>query len=168
VSASAVIDLRSSRSGRLAARLRAEDGVGLVELLIAILVLNVGIFATIGAFSSAGATIRRASHISTAAAIADQEINALRNMSYANIVNASAFTWPSAPDGRTYTVQVAVTSGSGVQVTNGSANLKQATVTVYDGSVVTATKLLVTSTSTFSRCTQSGLQNDSGTTPCVS
>lgn len=165
MNAAALIDRPRGRRSLLPAKLRDEDGLGLIELLIALLVLNVGIFATLGAFTSAGAAIRRASHISTASAIADQEIEALHNMKYANISSVAAFTWPAAqsPDGRTYTVQVAVSSGSGVQVTGGSANLKQAIVTVSD-----STGALVRNTTTFSRCTQSGLQGDTGNTPCQS
>lgn len=149
------------------AKLRAEDGVGLVELLIAILVLNVGIFATIGAFTSAATTIRNASHISTAAAIADKTIEGLHNQKYSNIVSSGP-TNTTGPDGRTYNVQVVVSSGTGVQVTGGSANLAQAVVTVRDGAAGGGGRVLVTSTTTLSRCTQSGLQSDSGITPCFS
>jgi Tfp pilus assembly protein PilV len=167
VTAAVDIGLRRVRPSRLAAKLRGEDGIGLIELLIALLVLNVGIFATLGAFTSAATTIRRASHISTAAAIADQEVEALHNAKYdTGIVTQAAFTWPSAqtPDGRTYSVQVDVTPGR--QVTGvtyqGSAFVKEATVTVYDGAATDPNKtLLVKSMTTFSRCTQAGL----GTTP---
>jgi Tfp pilus assembly protein PilE len=144
--------------------MRNEDGIGIIELLIALLVLNVGIFATLGAFTSAASQIRRSSHISTAAAIADQEMEALHNLRYSQILTVSQtpFTWPNAPDGGKYTVQVSLASG---QVTGGSANLEQATVTVTDQN---DSKASVTETSTFSRCTQSGLQGDTGQTPCQS
>ena len=162
MTAALVIDLRWGRLSRLAARMRNEDGIGLIELLIALLVLNVGIFATLGAFTSAASTLKRSSRISTAAAIADQEIEALHNLRYSQIVNVPSTTWPNAPDGGTYTYQVAVTPG---QVTGGSANLEQAAVTVTSTVDPTAK---VTSITTFSRCTQSGLQGDSGQTPCQS
>ena len=142
--------------------MRNEDGIGLIELLIALLVLNVGIFATLGAFTSAASTLRRSSRVSTAAAIADQEIEALHNLRYSQIVNVASTTWPNAPDGGIYTYQVAVTPG---QVTGGSANLEQAAVTVTSSADARAK---VTSITTFSRCTQSGLQGDSGQTPCQS
>jgi Tfp pilus assembly protein PilV len=164
VTATAVIDPRSSRFDRLAAKLRGEEGVGIVELLIAVLVLNIGIFATIGAFTSAATTIRSASRISTAAAIADQTVESLHNVKYSNIVNQAA-TNTTGADGRTYNVQIAVSSG---QVTGGSANLKQAVVTVRDGAAGAGGKLLVTSTTTIARCTQSGVQSDSGQAPCYS
>ena len=142
--------------------MRNEDGIGLIELLIALLVLNVGIFATLGAFTSAASTLKRSSRISTAAAIADQEIEALHNLRYSQIVNVALATWPNAPDGGSYTYQVVVTPA---QVTGGSANLEQAAVTVTSSADARAK---VTSITTFSRCTQSGLQGDSGQTPCQS
>jgi Tfp pilus assembly protein PilE len=146
--------------------MRDEDGLGLIELLIALLVLNVGIFATLGAFTSAASTLKRTSRVSTAAAIADQEIEALHNESYNQILltPTGTATWPSAltPDGGTYTYKVQLTSG---QVTGGSANLEQAAVTVTSSADPNAS---VTSVTTFSRCTQSGLLGDTGPTPCQS
>ena len=123
MTAAVVIDLRRGRLSGLAARMRNEDGMGLIELLIALLVLNVGIFATLAAFTSAASTLRRSSRVSTAAAIADQEIETLHNLKYSQIVNVGPATWPNAPDGGSYTYQVVVTPG---QVTGGSANLEQA------------------------------------------
>jgi Tfp pilus assembly protein PilV len=162
VTAAVVIDFRRGGLSGLAARMRNEDGIGLIELLIALLVLNVGIFATLGAFTSAASTLKRSSRISTAAAIADQEIEALHNKRYSQIVNVAPTTWPNAPDGGTYTYQVVVSAG---QVTGGSANLAQAAVTVTS---TADPRAKVTSITTFSRCTQSGLQGDSGQTPCQS
>jgi Tfp pilus assembly protein PilV len=162
VTAAVVIDLPRSRLSGFAARLRDEDGIGIIELLIALLVLNIGIFATLGAFTSAASTLKRSSRISTAAAIADQEIEALHNLRYSQIVNVGPATWPNAPDGGSYTYQVVVTPG---QVTGGSANLEQAAVTVTS---TADSRAKVTSITTFSRCTQSGLQGDSGQTPCQS
>src|SRR5690348_13250484 len=100
-----------------AARMRDEDGIGLIELLIALLVLNVGIFATLGAFTSAASNLKRSSRISTASAIADQEIEALHNLKFSNIANVGLQTWPNAPDGGSYTYQVQVSQGAGVTVT---------------------------------------------------
>lgn len=166
MTAAVVIDLRRGGLSGLAARMRNEDGIGLIELLIALLVLNVGIFATLGAFTSAASTLKRSSRISTATAIADQEIEALHNLKYGNILNvaspATPATWPNAPDGGTYNYWVVVTAG---QVTGGSANNKQAAVTVTSSADPRAK---VTSVTTFSRCTQSGLQGDTGQTPCQS
>jgi Tfp pilus assembly protein PilV len=161
VNAAAVIDLRSGHRSRLAARLRNEDGIGLVELLIALLVLNVGIFATLGAFTSAATTIRRASHISTAAALADKQMEAYRDSSYASIPPAcnptptTSTTTSSATgaDGRQYTVTTTASCAS--QQSSGSAYVKQVTLQVSDPG--DNNKILVTSPSTFSRCTQAGV-----------
>lgn len=142
--------------------MRNEDGIGLIELLIALLVLNIGIFATFGAFTSAASILKRSSRISTAAAIADQEIEALHNLRYSNIVNIGPAPWLNAPDGGSYTYQVVVTPG---QVTGGSAFLKQARVIVTSDADPRAS---VTSITTISQCTQSGLQGDTGPTPCQS
>jgi Tfp pilus assembly protein PilV len=165
VTAVAVIGPRSGGWSRLGAKLRDERGIGLVELLIALLVLNLGIFATLGAFTSGAVAIRNASRISTAAAIADKQMEAFRNTAYANIV-ASGPTNVTGADGRTYAVTVTVSTGSqktGVTY-NGSASVKLVTITVNDPA--NGNKLLGTWPGTFSRCDQAGLGSD--TTPCQS
>ena len=160
----------SDRWNRLAARLRDDRGVGLVELLIALLVLNIGIFATLGAFTSGALALRRASHTSTATAIADQEVEALRNTKYADIGVPASQTvdpWPNSPDGRSYAVNVTLLS-TGSQLTSGtyqgSGQVKVMQIKVTDDS---DNKVLYLNASTFSRCTQAAL-NTSDTTPCQS
>jgi Tfp pilus assembly protein PilE len=171
VSAAAVIGLPSGRLTRLGAKLRDEKGIGLVELLIALLVLNIGIFATFAAFTSGALALRRASHISTAAAIADKQMEAFRNTKYSLI---AAIPLPGAlvtgADGRSYTLTASVSPGSqktGVTYP-GSGSVELVTINVYDGAPGTGGQLLNTSTSTFSRCNQSGLGGDTGQTPCQS
>lgn len=150
------------------AKLRAEDGIGLIELLIALLVLNVGIFATLGAFASAATSIRRASHVSAAAALADRYMECFRNTAYANLQwpmtsGSCTATSTAGPDGRTYNLSATVTPGS--QGTGGSAYVKQVTLQVSDPG--DNNKVLVTGTSTFSRCTQAGVGgSDTATTAC--
>jgi Tfp pilus assembly protein PilV len=154
-------------TARIATKLRAQDGVGLVELLIALLVLNVGIFATLGAFASAATTLRRASHISTAAAIADKEMEALRNTAYGSLpaTTQTIASWPSSPDGRSYKVLVTPVS-SGAQSSNGSTAVRVMQVQVSDNA--DNNRILVTSTSTFSHCNQAGLGTGSDPNPCQS
>jgi type II secretory pathway pseudopilin PulG len=68
-------------------RLLAETrGFGLVELLIALLILNIGIFATLAAFNSGIVTLRRASRISTASSVAERQMELYRAMNYDAIV----------------------------------------------------------------------------------
>jgi Tfp pilus assembly protein PilE len=147
-----VIVFRSNGLSRLGARIRDERGVGLVELLIALVVLNVGLFATLGAFTSGGLALQRASHVSTASAIADQEMESFRNVPYTSIPTTAGSTLVSggaSPDGNAYFV--AWTPGT---TFSGSTNVKGLTLKVYFGSTAVASKLLVTTSSTFSQCAQ--------------
>lgn len=67
------------------ARLRSEDGFGLIELLIAMVVLNVGLLALVASFNSGIVTLQRASRITTAAVLADQQMELYRAISWANV-----------------------------------------------------------------------------------
>jgi len=63
-------------------RLRDESGFGMLELLIALVILNVGLFALIGAFNAANVAVGRAGTVSSATAVADKQMEmyrALRN-----------------------------------------------------------------------------------------
>ena len=86
-----MIHLRSTGLSRFLARIRDGRGVGLDELLMALLVLNIGLFATLGAFTSGALALQRASHVSTASAIADRYMECFRDVSFANT------QWPNTP-----------------------------------------------------------------------
>ncbi len=64
------------------ARLRQEGGFGLIELLIAIVVLNIGILAIVAAFNSGVVTLRRSSLTATASVLADQQIELYRALTW--------------------------------------------------------------------------------------
>jgi type II secretory pathway pseudopilin PulG len=66
-------------------RLRANEGFGLVELLIAMTVLNVALLALIASFSSGALALTRASKSATAASLADAQIELYRAMTYDSI-----------------------------------------------------------------------------------
>jgi type II secretory pathway pseudopilin PulG len=66
-------------------RLRAEAGIGLVELLIAMTVLSVALLALVAAFTSGAFTLRRAGQTSTAAALADRQMETYRGLKYAHV-----------------------------------------------------------------------------------
>jgi Tfp pilus assembly protein PilV len=66
-------------------RLRSQEGFGLIELLMAMVMLNIGILAIVAAFNSGAVTLNRASRISTAAALADQQMELYRAIPYASI-----------------------------------------------------------------------------------
>ncbi|HEY3462179.1 MAG TPA: hypothetical protein VGK62_01845 [Gaiellaceae bacterium] len=156
MSATAIIDLRGNPWSRLGAKLREETGLGLIELLISLLVLNLGIFATMGAFTSGAVAIRNASRVSTASALADKNIEAFRDMSYSSSSFAVGTTTANqtGADGLTYSVTTAITSGS--QLTTGtyqgSTAVKVVTITIKDGA--TGKTLYGPASTTFSQCTQ--------------
>jgi type II secretory pathway pseudopilin PulG len=70
---------------RVSRRLGRDAGFGLVELLIALMVLNIGIFATVAAFNSGVVALRRANKISTASVLADKQMELYRALIYNNI-----------------------------------------------------------------------------------
>lgn len=170
MTATAVIGLPSGRSNGLVARLRREEGIGLIELLIALLVLNIGIFATLAAFTSGAVALRRASHTSTAAAIADKYMESYRDSSYSSIppttcpTPSSSTSTVQGADSLNYTLTVTASCGSQLSTGTyqGSSAVKTVTLTVTGPG--TSTSVLDTSSSTFSECTQSALGTE--TNPC--
>jgi Tfp pilus assembly protein PilV len=161
VTAAAVIDLRRNDGSTLPAKLRDETGLGLIELLISLLVLNLGIFATMGAFTSGAVAIRNASRISTAAALADKNFEAFRDMSWTNASFAVGSTTANqtGADGLTYKVTTTISSGSQMSTGTyqGSSAVKVVTITIRDPANTAGDplgKLLYTGTTTFSQCAQ--------------
>jgi Tfp pilus assembly protein PilV len=59
---------------------RDESGFGMLELLIAIVVLNIGLFALIGAFNASTIAVQRAASVSSAATIADKQMETYRSL----------------------------------------------------------------------------------------
>jgi type II secretory pathway pseudopilin PulG len=90
-------------------RARDESGFGLLELLMAMVMLNIGILAIVAAFSSGNAALARASQVSTAATLADKQIESYRGLIYDNIVFDTA-DWNAAIADSTYTADTAYTS----------------------------------------------------------
>jgi type II secretory pathway pseudopilin PulG len=66
-------------------RLRAEAGMGLVELLIAMTILAVALLALVAAFSSGALTLQRAGQTSTASALANAQMELYRGLKYDSI-----------------------------------------------------------------------------------
>jgi Tfp pilus assembly protein PilV len=63
-------------------RVQTEEGFGLIELLIAMVVLQIALLAIIGAFGAGAAALGRASKLNTASVIADQQMELYRTMPY--------------------------------------------------------------------------------------
>ena len=69
----------------LAARLRGEEGFGLIEMLIAMLVMALGIMAIVAGFSSGMVALGNASRTGTAGTLADRQMEAYRALPYGSI-----------------------------------------------------------------------------------
>jgi prepilin-type N-terminal cleavage/methylation domain-containing protein len=85
-------------------RLRMDQqGFGLIELLIAMLILNVGLLAIVASFNAGIITLGRASRITTAAVLGDQQMELYRAIQYNSIRLASG----TIPAGAPYTTDPA-------------------------------------------------------------
>ena len=71
---------------RLRRGLRDESGFGLIELLSAMLMLNVGIIALVAAFTSGQVSLRRAGEIGTASTVADRQMELYRSVKWTQIL----------------------------------------------------------------------------------
>jgi type II secretory pathway pseudopilin PulG len=74
--------------------LRNNDGFGLIELLMAMTMLNIGLLAVVAAFSSGIVSINRASRITTAAVLADGQMELYRSLTN-NAIHLEPSTIPS-------------------------------------------------------------------------
>ena len=89
---------------RLKTRLRAEEGMTLIELLIAMTVMSVGIAALVAGFSTGIVSITRANVTSTAGTLADKQMETFRQASYAT-VQSKPNAPVDGPDGHRYWIQ---------------------------------------------------------------
>lgn len=64
----------------MSGRLRSQSGFGLIELLMAMVMLNIGLLAVVAAFTSGIWGIARAGSVSTAAALAEQQMEIYRQL----------------------------------------------------------------------------------------
>jgi type II secretory pathway pseudopilin PulG len=80
----------------------------MLELLMAMVMLNVGILAIVAAFSSGSAALVRADRISTASALANKQMEAYRGLRYGNIVFVTT-EWNAALADSTYTADTVYT-----------------------------------------------------------
>ena len=148
---------------RLKTRLRAEEGMTLIELLIAMVVTSIGIAALVAGFSSGIVSINHSRLTSTAGSLADQQMELYRQASFASLpTTLQGATTPNGPDGHTYWMQVdgswtcAVGTFSAgpppsCSGTPSSRPVKAVTITVRDGSA--SARLLFSETTTFDSST---------------
>ncbi len=156
-------------------RVREQAGMGLVELLIAMTVMAIGIFALVAGFSSGHVALQRASNATSAASVADERMEGYRALRYSAIPTCQPTTRPatdvcsstlssSAGDGRTFQVETLVgfrcpvdtqTLGSSVASPTCTGSpvaraTKAVTILVRDE---TGTRILYRQTSTFDAST---------------
>lgn len=67
------------------ARARQEGGFALVEMLIAIVVINIGLLAILFALTSGATTLRRSAETGTASAVADRQLERYRAVAFTAI-----------------------------------------------------------------------------------
>jgi Tfp pilus assembly protein PilV len=79
-------------NGDMRQRLRSESGIGLVDLLIAMAVLQIAVFALVAALSSGHVALLRAGKITTASALASAQLEAYRALRHDDITLSDAAT----------------------------------------------------------------------------
>ena len=95
------------------ARLRNDEGFGLIELMMSMVMLNIGILAIVASFNSGQLALVRASETSAASVLADKQMELYRALLYANIALDSS----SVGTANANTVYAADTAYSASQVT---------------------------------------------------
>ncbi len=114
-------------SRRLLGILRGERGFGLVELLVAILILNIGLLGLLSAIASGTTAVRRASRIATASTLADKQMELYRALTYGAIAldpSTLPATAPYTTDSAYSASQVTLTC-SGAVASNPQCNASQ-------------------------------------------
>lgn len=137
---------------RLVRLVRRCDGFGLVELLVAMLVLNIGLLALLGAFISGSTAVRRASHTATASTLADTQMELYRGLTYSAIALDSSTvpaTTPYTSDSAYSATQVTATC-SGAVASNPQCNASH-TVTGPDHGSYRVDTYIVYTTPTSAR-----------------
>jgi Tfp pilus assembly protein PilV len=120
-------------------RARGEGGFGMIELLAAMTVMLIGIFAVFAVFQAGIVQIRRASTITTAAALADSEMEKFRAVKYDSIglSNSAVDTVVGGSYGSTYTGQTFYKTDTAASTTLSAAMTTTSQTTVPVQATVT-------------------------------
>jgi type II secretory pathway pseudopilin PulG len=138
---------------RLLKRLRRAEGFGLVELLIGMMILNIGLLALLAAFVGGTTAIRRASRVGTASTLADSQLELYRRLTYGAIALdplSVPTTTPYTSDSAYVSTQVTATCASGTYTSYPQCNASQ-TVTGPDHGSYRIDTYIVYSTPTGGR-----------------
>ena len=95
------------------ARAAEEEGFGLIELLFAMVMLNIGILALVAAFQTGAVALARSSSVSNGAAVADKVME-----TYRGIKNCAIYL-KAASSGTTNTTGADATDANGRTITDG-------------------------------------------------
>jgi Tfp pilus assembly protein PilV len=106
-------------------RLSSERGFGLIELLMAMVMLNIGILAIVAAFNSGIVTLNRAGRISTAAALGDKTMEAYRAVPYGCIYENTPGTDSTYTGDAAYDSTYQITTGSSCGTAPAAASATQ-------------------------------------------
>jgi Tfp pilus assembly protein PilV len=98
---------------RLRRRLRADEGFGLIELLMALTMLNIGILAIAAGFQSAALAVTRAGRTATASTVADRQVELFRGIPYGCIYENSPPSDSTYTGDSAYDATFGITSGTG-------------------------------------------------------
>jgi type II secretory pathway pseudopilin PulG len=91
----------------IASRLKSESGFGLIELLIAMVILQIALLGIVAVFSSGAVAMGKASKLGTASVLADRQMEQYRGLTY----GAIGLLTTGSTDG-TYTGDAACKSGT--------------------------------------------------------
>jgi type II secretory pathway pseudopilin PulG len=116
-------------------RVRNEAGFGLIELLIAMVMLNIGILALVGAFNSGAVALGRANKIANAGTLADTQMELFRGLKYTSIVQDTT-EWNSAVADATWTADSAYQNSMKAPITAPKALVSTITGGVCAGTPV--------------------------------
>jgi Tfp pilus assembly protein PilV len=107
-------------------RLRADDGFGLIELLMALTLLNIGILAIVAAFQAGALAITRASRTATATTVADKQMELFRAVSYGCVYENSPPADSTYTGDSAYDATFGITSGTNCSSAPPSASVTAA------------------------------------------
>jgi type II secretory pathway pseudopilin PulG len=125
----------------LVRRLRPEAGFGMIELLFAMVVLNIGILTIIAAFSSTSFTLGRAAAVSSATAVADKQMESYRaRPNCAIYLSSSSFT--TAQSNSKYTSDPAYSAAEFTDSTTPQSPLPATCTSGVPASLTTASQTL--------------------------
>jgi Tfp pilus assembly protein PilV len=120
--------LRPADSETMSGHVSDEAGFGLVELLIAMVILQIALLALVGAFSAGSVALGRASHVSTGIELANQQMELYRSMPY----DAIGLDTAGAPTTGSYVADTSVCPASQTPVCGNTPprnNLQPSTAT---------------------------------------